>query len=143
MPDMTRTGYLMYDASPSTDARHPSVSGKYVKGTRRLTLFTKSNLAELAGPVLPNPISNTRSHNDRDCNSKEYAPVRRSMLLIELIILSGARISSGALVEFGAPLTTCTTDPSVTCGLEVLNRILILFAKQRVVWRWKALHKIT
>jgi hypothetical protein len=78
---------------------------KYIRRTRRLTLFTESDLTKFVGPVLPNPIPNTRSYNDRDCDSKEYAPSRRPMFLVELITLSGAR-ESGAFVQFRASLTS-------------------------------------
>jgi hypothetical protein len=38
-----------------------------------LTLFTKSNLAELRGPIAPNPVSNTSSQSNGDSDSKEDA----------------------------------------------------------------------
>ena len=104
-------------------------------------MFTKSNLAKLASPVLPNPIPNTRSHDDRNRDREKDAPPRWPILLVELVIFSGATQRLG-LVELIASFTSCAEDSAVACGFIVLDPILIFLAEERVVWRWKVLDKI-
>jgi hypothetical protein len=95
-------------------------------------LFAKSNLAKLASPILPNIISNTRSHDNGNNNSEEDAHARGTMLLVELVAVAGARVRD---VDFHlvATLAGVNGDFAVAGGLVPFDSVRVGGAEEGVV----------
>lgn len=121
-------------------AHENQINNRDGEGKATLTLFTKSNLAKLAGPVLPYPVSNTGGHNNRNRDREEDAPSRRPMLLSELVAVSGARQGIG-LVEFDAAFRFASgaAEAAIARWWGVLDSARVFLAEERVVWWWHAL----
>jgi len=100
-------------------------------------LFTKPDLAKLASPIFPDPVTDPCSNNNRDGDREEDAPCRRAVFLVELVTMSGACNRSG-FVHFGASNTGCASDAAVARGRVVLDPVLVCLAIERVVWKWEA-----
>jgi len=111
-------------------------------GPKWLTLFTKSDLAELGGPIFPNIVSNTRSDNDRNDDGEEDAHARWTVLLVELIAVAGAGVSN-ADFHLLAALAGVDGDLSVAGGFVPLDFFGIIGAEERMVCGCEALNECT
>jgi hypothetical protein len=96
-------------------------------------LFTQSNLAKLVGPVLPDPISNTRRHGERNDNSEEYAQSGWTVPLSEFVFVAGAGMCD-ADVKFFAALAGCDGDSAEAGCLVEFFEFGIGFALKEVIW---------
>jgi len=102
-------------------------------GRQERTLFTKSNLAKLVGPILPNPVSNTSSHNNRYRNSEEDTHSTGTMFLVEFVFVARARMGN-------ADIESLPAFAGGDGNAAVAGRVVIFFdgevfgTNERVVW---------
>jgi hypothetical protein len=99
---------------------------------RELTLFTKSNLAELARPILPNPISNTRSHDNRNNDREEDAHARGAVFLVEFVAVAGTGVRD-ADFHLVATLAGIDGDFAVAGWFVPFDTVGVIGAEEGVV----------
>lgn len=105
-------------------------------------MFTKPDLAKLVGPVLPNPVSDTSAHQDGNSDGEEDTPCRWTVLLFELVAMSGA--SQGFIkIHLEASLASRQCEAAVASWSVILDLIGIKSARLSMIGRVEAGNEFT
>lgn len=112
-----------------------------MKGGEGRTLFTQSNLAELASPVAPHPVSNTSSASNRDDDREEDSNARWTIFLVEFVALAWT-LPWDTLVHFLAQFASRDGDTPVPSGIVPFDNVFT-GAGLRMIWRCVTLNEFT